>query len=139
MHAGKTYTSDLKLSELEVIPKGTGLLSSIEKIKDISWPIERIFFISSKSKEERGNHAHIICKQFFVCVSGVIRLFCNDGESEKEFILIGLDKALYVPPGIWVKIIMESDSAIAVITDQKYDELDYIRNWEKFLEYRANL
>ncbi len=130
--------SQIKTSQISIFKKNTGVLASIETVKDISWPVERIFFISSEFPEERGNHAHKTCKQLFVCISGEVAIVCKDGETEKEFHLAGLGNNLYVPPGIWVNLRMESNTAIAVITDQVYDELDYMRNWDEYLTFRAS-
>ena len=128
----------MKTSSLQIFKKNSGVLASIEVETDISWSAERIFFISSELPEERGNHAHKTCKQFFVCVSGEVKILCKDGNSEKEFQLSGLGNNLYVPPGIWVNINMGSKTSIAVITDQTYDESDYIRNWDDFKIYMGN-
>ena len=133
------HISTLESVVLETFQKGTGILLPIERNKNFSWPIERIFFISNQSEEVRGKHAHKSCKQFFVCVSGSVTVLCTDGQNEKKFILDGLGNALYVPSGIWVTLNMKSNSAIAVITDQEYDESDYIRDWPSFLKFKTTI
>ena len=138
MSIKKSPLASMKTSSLQIFKKNSGVLASIEVETDISWSVERIFFISSKLPEERGNHAHKTCKQFFVCVSGEVKILCKDGNSEKEFQLSGFGNNLYVPPGIWVNINMGSKTSIAVITDQTYDESDYIRNWDDFMIYTGN-
>jgi len=132
----KTKVTDVKLSDLEVFSKGSAHLAAVEEFKDISWSIGRIFFISSEAEEERGNHAHKLCKQLFVCVSGKLLVNCHDGENTKNFILSGLNSSLCVPPGIWVTIKMSVNTSIAVITDRKYDDSDYIRDWDQFLNFK---
>ena len=133
------HISTLESVVLETFQKGTGILLSIERNKNFSWAIERIFFISNQSEEVRGKHAHKSCKQFFVCVSGSVTISCNDGQNERKFILDGLGNTLYVPSGIWVTLNMKSNSAIAVITDQEYDESDYIRDWPSFLKFKTTI
>ena len=128
--------SDVEISSSNLFSKGSGILTAISS-ENIGWQIERVFFISSKFPEERGNHAHKKCKQLFVCVSGKMNIMCKDGNTEKEFQLSGLGNYLHVPPSIWVDIRMESMTSIAVITDQIYDESDYIRNWNEFLNFRG--
>lgn len=129
--------SGVKISSSNLFSKGSGILTALSS-ENIGWKIERIFFITSELPEERGDHAHKTCKQVFVCVSGEVKIVCNDGNSEKEFQLSGLGNNLYVPPGIWVSIKMGSKTSIAVITDQTYDESDYIRNWGDFMIYTGN-
>ena len=130
--------SQIKTSAIATFKKNSCILGSVETVKDICWPVERIFFISSEFPEERGNHAHKTCKQLFACISGEVTIICNDGETEQVFHLAGLEKNLYVPPGIWVNIKMESKTAIAVVADQVYDESDYIRDWDDYLIFRGN-
>ena len=137
MEIDKNFISDLVLNTLKVFSKGTGVLAAIEKEYDTKWPIERVFFISNELPEERGGHAHKTCKQLFVCISGDIRILCKDGKSSKEFVLLGLDKTLFVPSGIWVDIEMGANASLGVITDQKYSESDYIRDWTEFLKFRG--
>jgi len=129
--------SRVNILNSDIFSKGSAVLTAIDR-ENIGWEIERVFFISSEFPEERGNHAHKTCKQLFVCISGEVAIICKDGETEKEFHLAGLGNNLYVPPGIWVNLRMESNTAIAVITDQVYDELDYMRNWDEYLTFRAS-
>jgi hypothetical protein len=135
--SAKHFNSDIVINTLEVFSKGTGLLAAIEKEKDTTWPIERVFFISNELPEKRGSHAHKTCKQLFVCISGQIEIRCHDGKSSKIFTFLGLGKTLFVPPGIWVDIEMASNASLGVITDQKYIESDYIRDWDEFLIFRG--
>jgi dTDP-4-dehydrorhamnose 3,5-epimerase-like enzyme len=133
----KNLISSVKTVNSDIFSKGSAVLTAFD-LENIGWEIERVFFISSEFPEERGNHAHKTCKQLFVCISGKVAIMCKDGETEKEFHLAGLGNNLYVPPGIWVNLRMESNTAIAVITDQVYDELDYMRNWDEYLTFRAS-
>lgn len=136
MEKSLSQLSFLKTSSTPTFKKNSSVLCSLESATDISWNIERVFFISSEFAEDRGDHAHRTCKQLFVCVSGEVKIICKDGITESEFTLTGLGNNLYVPPGIWVNIRMESKTSLAVITDHIYDELDYIRNWDDFLSFR---
>jgi len=135
--SAKNFNSDITINTLEVFSKGTGLLAAIEKERDTILPIEGVFFISNELPEERGSHAHKTCKQLFVCISGQIEIRCHDGESSEVFTFLGLKKTLFVPPGIWVDIEMGSGASLGVITDQKYSESDYIRDWDEFLIFRG--
>jgi len=137
VRTAKNSVSDIQIASLEVFIKGTGSLAVIEKDNHIRWQIERIFFISAESAEERGDHAHKTCQQFFVCISGEVKIRCDDGDEEREFTFSGLNQTLSVPPGIWVNIEMGPGSSLGVIADQKYDESDYIRNWTEFLIFRG--
>jgi hypothetical protein len=138
VNIAKNFVSDIVINTCKVFSRGTGILAAIERENDTIWKIERVFFISSELPEERGGHAHKTCKQLFVCISGEIRINCNDGKSSEEFVFLGLGKTLFVPPEIWVDIKMGENASLGVITDQKYSESDYIRDWGEFSKFRGN-
>lgn len=137
MQIEPTRISQLKSLPLTVFKQNSGKLAALEVVKNIPWPIERIFFISSISTEHRGNHAHKECNQFFVCIAGSVLIRCHDGQNQTDFTLSELDKSLIVPAGIWVDLQMDENTAIAVITDQRYDEADYINDFDEYLIFRG--
>ena len=103
---------------------------------EIPFRTKRLFFIESINQEERGNHAHKVCNQFFVRTAGNVSLTCRDGISEKTFNLSEINQGLFVPSGIWVNLKMGPFSSVAVLTDKQYDERDYISEWQSFLQYK---
>ena len=137
MQIEPTETIGLNLLPPKVFKQNSGRLAAVEVVKNIPWLIERIFFISSVSTEHRGSHAHRVCNQFFVCISGSVLIQCRDGKNQIDFTLSDLESSLIVPSGIWVDLHMDENTSIAVITDQKYDEADYINKWDEFLKFRG--
>ena len=132
-----TGIGNLEVLPLRVFKKNSGKLAALEIAKNVPWPIQRIFFISSVSSEHRGNHAHKECTQLIVCISGTVLIRCQDGMNQMDITLSDLDSSLLVPPGIWVELQMGPNTSIAVITDLKYDEDDYINKWDDFLKFRG--
>mgnify|MGYP001029970379 CR=1 FL=1 len=58
---------------------------------------------------------------------------CDDGTNKKEWLLNDPTKALYIPNLIWdEQIYLTSDSILLVLANTKYDELDYISDYEEF-------
>ena len=135
----KTRISDIELKEIDVFSRGESNLATIEFERNVPWPIQRVFYISSLDKDERGNHAHKDCIQAIICLTGEVEIICFDGEEEVTIILKGLDKLLIVPSGIWIKLIFDPGTVISVLANQKYDEQDYIRDWQDFQVYRSTL
>lgn len=128
---------DCRLIDLPKHVRGSARLTVVNLFEEIPWMIKRIFFIESKFRENRGDHAHKLCSQFFIPNSGEIDIICHDGITEALFCLKSLDQALLVPPGIWVKLVMDSQSSVTVLTDQYYDVDDYINQWSKFLDFKG--
>lgn len=135
----KTKISDIELKAIDVFSQGESNLASVEFEKNVPWPIQRVFYISSLDKVERGNHAHKECIQAIICLTGEVEILCFDGEEEARILLNGIDKFLIVPSGIWIKLIFAAGTVISVLANQKYDERDYIRNWQDFQIFRSTL
>lgn len=137
MLSTETALFDISELKLHTFTKGSGVLAAVEYAKEIPWEIQRVFFITSKEQEDRGDHAHIEGRQAFICVSGQISLVCKDGRGEKLFELAELNEIVFVPAGIWTNMRMSPHASLAVITDLRYEESDYIRNWEDYLKYKG--
>jgi UDP-2-acetamido-3-amino-2,3-dideoxy-glucuronate N-acetyltransferase len=53
-------------------PDGDGLLVVTEAGKQVPFQIERMFTIVAPAGAKRGHHAHRLCSQFLLCVSGAV-------------------------------------------------------------------
>jgi UDP-2-acetamido-3-amino-2,3-dideoxy-glucuronate N-acetyltransferase len=90
------------------------------------------------NQEVRGEHAHRICHQFLVCVSGSMTVAVDDGEHRAEMVLDVPTVGLYIPPLTWGSQFHYSpDSVLLVLASHHYDASDYIRDYELFLEATA--
>lgn len=137
MSQRETRLSDIEILKLDIFQKFSGKLVALQSGNEIPWKIERIFFISTRNSEDRGDHAHIEAHQAFVCIAGSGRLICKDGSESINIEMNAIDTAVLLPPGIWVNISLSENSSLAVITDLPYDEADYIRRWDNFLKHKG--
>ncbi|HEY8808819.1 MAG TPA: WxcM-like domain-containing protein [Solirubrobacterales bacterium] len=86
------------------------------------------------SREVRGEHAHRVCHQFLICVSGQVNVAVDDGEQRSEVVLDDPTVGLYVPPRVWAsQYRYDGDAALLVFASHPYDSDDYIREYETFL------
>jgi UDP-2-acetamido-3-amino-2,3-dideoxy-glucuronate N-acetyltransferase len=86
------------------------------------------------SREVRGEHAHRVCHQFLICVSGQVSVAVDDGERRSEVLLDEPTLGLYVPPRVWASQYRYDDAAVLlVLASHSYDPDDYIREYEEFL------
>jgi acetyltransferase-like isoleucine patch superfamily enzyme/dTDP-4-dehydrorhamnose 3,5-epimerase-like enzyme len=91
-------------------------------------------------REARGEHAHRVCEQFLVCVSGQVRVVLDDGTQRREVALTERSEGLYVPPMVWAtQYGYEPDSTLLVFASHAYDADDYVRDYEQFLAERRGL
>ena len=122
-----------KIIQFEVHSNSSGNLCVYESDDGVPFDIKRIFTVMAKKNEIRGNHAHKICQQLLVCVSGEIEVICDDGLNQRIYRLSEMGKGLLIPAGMWAteKYINEG-SVLMVLCDRIYDKNDYIFNYEEF-------
>lgn len=84
----------------------------------------------------RGEHAHIQCHQFLICVRGTCAVIVDDGCQREEFALGDPSVGIYVPPMVWATEYKHShDSTLMVFASDRYDPNDYIRDYDEFLRH----
>lgn len=134
----KTSVSDCSLIELPKIQNRSGNLTTIQNSIEIPFDIERVFYLYDiPGGKDRGAHAHLECHQFLIAGSGSFDVLLNDGKSKKLVTLNQPYKGLHILPGIWAsEINFSSGSICLVLASHKYDEHDYIRDYNTFLKYK---
>ena len=126
--------NDAKIIELPKFLDARGNLSVIEELKDIPFKIERTYWIYDvPGGETRGGHAYKENQEFIVALSGSFDVVLDDGKEKKTFSLNRSYYGLYVPKGMWRQMKNFSTNSLAlVLSSTKYDENDYIRNYDNF-------
>ena len=134
----KISVSDCSVIELPKIENRSGNLTSIQNSIEIPFDIKRIFYLYDiPGGKDRGAHAHLECHQFLIAGSGSFDVLLDDGKSKKLVSLNQPYKGLHIPPGIWAsEVNFSSGSICLVLASHKYDEKDYIRDYQEFLNYK---
>lgn len=129
---------DCSVIELPKNHDPEGNLTPIYSNVHVPFDIKRVFYLYDiPGGESRGAHAHKKCHQFLVAASGAFEVVLDDGINKRTVTLNRPFFGLHVPPGIWASEQgFSSGSVCLVLASEKYDESDYIRNYEDFLEYR---
>ena len=132
--------SDIKIVELPRFLDERGNLSVIEEEKDVPFKIQRSYWIYDvPGGEHRGGHAYKQNCEFIVALSGSFDVILDDGKERKTFSLNRSYYGLYVPKGLWRELENFSTNSLALIlSSTKYDENDYIRDYEEFLKYKKD-
>jgi dTDP-4-dehydrorhamnose 3,5-epimerase-like enzyme len=87
--------------------------------------------------EERGGHAHKELYQLIVAAGGSFDVVLDDGKNKRTVTLNRPYQGLYIVPGIWRELINFSSGATClVMASHKYDESDYIREYELFINFK---
>lgn len=130
---------DYQLIELPIrATQGMGSLSFLEAGIDTPFEIKRIYYIFDVPKgTQRGGHAHRRLRQLLFCPNGSIEILLTDGRDRASVMLDRPNKALLIGPGLWRDMVWHSDRAmLCVAASEHYDEKDYIRSYEAFLQYK---
>jgi len=87
----------------------------------------RMFWISGAAPgTARGGHAHKACSQFFVCISGRIKVDAFDGAVSQTF-LMEQGEFLNLVPGIFAtETFLDEGAILLVLCDRPYEQDDYI-------------
>lgn len=127
---------EIKIYDFQKHGDERGQLISIEQA-DVPFKIKRIYYMyDTKEGIRRGYHAHKELQQILICVHGSCKILLDDG-IEKEVIELNKPyKGLYISNTVWREMYdFSPDAVLMVIASEEYDEKDYIRNYESFLNY----
>lgn len=115
-----------------------GSLSVIEANNTVPFDIKRVYYLYDvPGGAERGGHAHKDLHQLIVAASGSFSVTLDDGKVKRTVVLNRPYQGLVVVPGIWRELTEFSSGAVClVLASEKYDESDYIRDYQEFLEYK---
>ena len=106
---------------------------------DVPFAIARSFVVRAKTNIQRGAHAHMVCSQLLICLSGAVDVTLKDGRADTIERLSHPSEGLLIPPGIWAEqAYLEVNSILLVLCDHDYDAEDYIRNYSRFLSWSGN-
>lgn len=123
-----------QIIQLPKILDARGNLSFIEEKNHIPFAIERSFWIYDvPGGESRGGHAYKESEEFIVALSGSFDVVLDDGKEKKTYHLNRSYYGLYVPKMIWREMNNFSTNSLAlVLSSTRYNEGDYIRDYEIF-------
>lgn len=113
-----------------------GRLVALEEFKDIPFEIKRVYYLyETKEGVHRGFHAHKSLEQILICIHGSCDVLLDNGEEKKVISLERPYEGLYVPNNMWREMYnFSSDAVLLVLASEYYNEEDYIRDYDKFLE-----
>ena len=134
-----TKEGAVRLVQLPQIHDPRGDLTFVEGGSHIPFDIRRVYYLYNVPVDaERGGHAHRELEQVVFALSGSFRMKIDDGTSKSEYWLRDPRQGLYISNMIWREMDAFSQGAVCmVLASQRYDELDYFRDYSDFLEAKG--
>ena len=84
----------------------------------------------------RGYHAHKSLEQILICIHGKCKVLLDNGKEKKVVPLEKPYEGLYVANNMWREMFdFSSDAVLLVFASELYDESDYIRDYDEFLQF----
>ena len=125
---------ETKIIQLPKVLDERGNLSFIESENHIPFRVERTYWIYDvPGGEIRGSHAFKEQCEFIVALSGSFDVVVHNGKEEKVVSLNRSYYGLYIPNMMWRRMENFSTNAVAmVLASTKYEEMDYIRDFDEF-------
>ena len=114
-----------------------GNLTFFENLEQISFKIARVFWTYDvPGGEKRGGHAYYLQNEFVIALSGSFDVVVTKPDMTK--CVYSLNRSyygLYIPAMNWRHLENFSTNALSLhASDTKYDETDYIRDFDKYVD-----
>lgn len=114
-----------------------GQLVALEELKDIPFKVKRVYYMyDTVPNVVRGHHAHKKLEQILICIHGQCKIKLDNGKEKKVVPLEKPYEGLYIANNIWREMYdFSHDAVLLVLASELYDEADYIRDYDEFLEF----
>ena len=131
----KTTLNAIQLLKIPVVEDIRGNLAFIQE-DVLPFEFKRVYYLFDvPSNAYRGGHSHIAQQETLIALSGSFEVVLQDGLDKKSFILNKPNLGLLIPTGIWRELQNFSSGAVClVLASDVFDEEDYIRDFDEFLE-----
>lgn len=125
-----------KIVNFNEITDHRGKMIPIEYPKQLEFPLKRIYYIFDvKDGVRRGYHSHNDLEQILIAVHGKVKVLIKTPYEEEIVELDSPNKGIYIGPMIWREMFdFENEAVLVVLASHEYDENDYIRDWNDYLE-----
>ena len=114
-----------------------GNLTVAQAHTDVPFSIKRAYWVYDVPAGEcRGGHAHKLCKEVLIALSGSFHVTVDNGEEQKTVLLNHPYQGLLIDTDVWRTLDDFSSGAVClVLASEPFDEDDYIREYDDFLHY----
>lgn len=133
--------SKYKVLNFKTLGDERGSLIALEENYNTPFAIKRVYYIfDTKEGVTRGCHAHVNLQQIAIAVKGSCTFVLDDGKKREEIVLDNPNQGIFIESFVWREMKDFSlDCVLVVIASEYYNESDYIRDYDKFLEEVKNV
>jgi dTDP-4-dehydrorhamnose 3,5-epimerase-like enzyme len=116
--------------------RGQLVALEIGQEKNVPFDIKRVYYIyHTEAGVSRGFHAHKSLKQVAICVSGSCTMVLDNGTQRQSVLMDCPTRGLLIESMMWREMHnFSEDCVLLVLASERYDENDYIRDYQQFLE-----
>lgn len=117
-----------------------GHLTAVSNGVEMPFDVKRIYYLYDiPGGISRGGHGHKGLQQLIIALSGSFDLIVDDGKVKRTFHLSRPNIGVFIPAGLWRELNNFSSGSICfVLASDSYDENDYFRNYDTFLEWKTS-
>ena len=125
----------LKKIELSSFIDPRGDLVVIEENRHLPFCIKRIYYMFNlKPNEPRGFHAHKKTQQLAICLRGSCDMLIDNGHEKMKIEMNNPKNGILIDRMVWHEMSnFSSDCLLLLLASELYDENDYIRDYQIFL------
>jgi hypothetical protein len=125
-----------KLITLTPCQSDSGTLVSIQGHDSVPFDISRVFYIYGvDNKVMRGAHANLYSQFFLIAICGSCRVKIKTPCVMEDILLDKPDLGLWLDSMVWKEMYdFSKDCVLLVLSDQKYNPNEYIRDYLQYLE-----
>lgn len=129
-----TTIEEIEFIKIPVVEDVSGNLAFIQN-DVLPFEFKRVYYLFDvPSSAFRGGHSHIEQHEVLIALSGSFEVIVNDGINKKSYLLNKPNLGLHLPKGIWRELENFSSGAVCLVfASDVFEESDYIRNYEVFL------
>ena len=130
---------DCIVIDIKTIEHANGRLTVMENLATAPINIKRVYYLYDlPAGAERGGHSHVVTRELVIPLAGSFDVMVDDGHRTKRVSLNNPGRGLLLPAGIWRTLDNFSSGSIClVLASEKYDESDYVREYESFKQLTA--
>ncbi len=138
MKLSKHTVFDCAVIDVSKVHSENGNITVVENGDHIPFDVKRVYYLYDiPGGEVRGGHAHYELEQFVIAASGSFDVILDDGKNRKRVKLNRPNLALHIVPGLWRELDNFSSGSICMVLASKYyNEKDYIRDYNQYLELK---
>ena len=126
--------NNLQLIKIPTVEDSRGNLAYIQN-DILPFGLKRVYYLFDvPSTAYRGGHSHINQHEILIALSGSFEVTVDNGTQKKSFLLNKPNIGLHIPTKIWRELDNFSSGAVClVLASDIFDEADYIRNYDQFI------